>query len=96
MTDVREILAGTGTPLTEDPGKPIGVFLNAEAAVAEALRRRSESAPDRSAPDAGRPASPGARATKSLHGVRRRRSQMVLPDGSRRPDLVGAVRSLDG
>ena len=43
--DIRDILSGTGSPLTEDPGKPIGVFLNAEAAVAEALRRRSEIPP---------------------------------------------------
>src|SRR5262245_8634899 len=38
--DVPAILVGTGSPLVQDPGKPIGVFLNAEAAVAEALRRR--------------------------------------------------------
>ena len=43
--DIRDILAGTGSPVTEDPGKPIGVFLNAEAAMAEALRRRSEAQP---------------------------------------------------
>jgi C-terminal processing protease CtpA/Prc len=71
--DVREILAGTGSPLTEDPGKPIGVFLNAEAAVAEALRRRAETAPD------GNP-NPELTVAKPLHGLRRRSSQLLLPD----------------
>ena len=77
--DIRDILAGTGSPVTEDPGKPIGVFLNAEAAVAEALRRRIEAQPTESllTPD-GQPV-PEPPATKSLHGVRRRMSQMVLP-----------------
>ena len=77
--DIRDILAGTGSPVTEDPGKPIGVFLNAEAAVAEALRRRSEAQPPESrlTPD-GQPV-PEPPAAKSLHGVRRRMSQMVLP-----------------
>lgn len=77
--DIRDILAGTGSPVTEDPGKPIGVFLNAEAAVAEALRRRSEAQPTESllTPD-GQPV-PEPPAAKSLHGVRRRMSQMVLP-----------------
>lgn len=42
--EIQGILAGTGTSLTEDPGKPIGVFLNAEAAVAEAFRHRGETA----------------------------------------------------
>ncbi|HEX7331407.1 MAG TPA: S8 family serine peptidase [Pyrinomonadaceae bacterium] len=37
--DVREILVTTGSPVTEDPGRPIGTFLNAEAAVEEAIRR---------------------------------------------------------
>lgn len=37
--EIRDILTGTGSPLAEEPGKPIGVFLNTEAAVAEALRR---------------------------------------------------------
>lgn len=80
--DVREILVGTGSPLTEDPGKPIGVFLNAEAAVAEALRRRTETAPDVpvTAPD-GEP-SPEVTTAKRLHGIRRRRGQLALPDES--------------
>lgn len=83
--DVREILAGTGSPLSEDPGKPIGVFLNAEAAVAEALRRRTETAPDEAllAPN-GRP-SPELTVANKLHGVRRRSSQLVLPDESGSP-----------
>lgn len=83
--DVREILAGTGSPLTEDPGKPIGVFLNAEAAVAEALRRRTESAPGEAmvAPD-GKP-SPEVTAAKPLQGVRRRSGQLVLPDEIKGP-----------
>lgn len=39
--EIREILTTTGSPtVTDDPEKQIGVFLNAEAAVAEALRRR--------------------------------------------------------
>lgn len=77
--EIRDILAGTGSPITEDPGKPIGVFLNAEAAVAEALQRRSESQPTEPlmTPD-GMPI-PEPPLTKSLHGVRRRVSQMVLP-----------------
>ena len=37
--EIREILAATGSPIVEDPGKPIGSFLNAEAAVAEAISR---------------------------------------------------------
>jgi len=41
-SDVREILATTGSAIQQDPGKPVGVFLDAEAAVAEALRRRGE------------------------------------------------------
>lgn len=77
--DIRDILAGTGSSIVEDPGKPIGVFLNAEAAVAEALRRRGESLPSE-----GIPATPGQPATEqpvpnSLHGIRRRVGQMVLP-----------------
>lgn len=46
--DVREILRGTGTPITPDPAAPhkqIGVFLNAGAAVREALRRAQGGAP---------------------------------------------------
>ena len=78
--DVREILTGTGTPLTEDPGKPIGVFLNAEAAVAEALRRRTEIAPEDGAAGARRTAeSRSRRPPRRSHGVRRRSSQLVLP-----------------
>ncbi|HEX6715538.1 MAG TPA: S8 family serine peptidase [Pyrinomonadaceae bacterium] len=38
---VRDILGTTGSAITEDPGKPIGVFLNTEAAVAQARRRRN-------------------------------------------------------
>lgn len=77
--DVRDILAGTGSPLSEDPGKPIGVFLNAEAAVAEALRRRSEAHPTEVLlTPAGQPLLEPP-PTKSLHGVRRRMSQLVLP-----------------
>ena len=89
--DVREILTGTGTPLTEDPGKPIGVFLNAEAAVAEALRRRTEIAPEDGllAPN-GQP-SPEVTAAKKIHGVRRRSSQLVLPDESGSPISWEAV-----
>jgi subtilisin family serine protease/C-terminal processing protease CtpA/Prc len=77
--DIREVLAGTGSPLTEDPGRPIGVFLNAEAAVAEALRRRSETQLAESPTTPGDQPAPEAPAVKSLHGVRRRMSQMVLP-----------------
>ncbi|WP_328524041.1 S8 family serine peptidase [Kribbella sp. NBC_00359] len=77
--DIREVLAGTGSPVTEDPGRPIGAFLNAEAAVAEALRRRSETLPAESPPRPDGHPAPEGPATKSLHGVRRRMSQMVLP-----------------
>ena len=84
--DIRDILAGTGSPIAEDPGRPIGVFLNAEAAVAEALRRRSETQP----PDSLlTPASQPLQETpviKSAYGVRRRMSQMVLP-----ADSVGPI-----
>lgn len=77
--DIRDILAGTGSSIVEDPGKPIGVFLNAEAAVAEALRRRGEALPSELIP-----ATPGQPATEqpapsSLHGIRRRVGQLVLP-----------------
>jgi C-terminal processing protease CtpA/Prc/subtilisin family serine protease len=77
--DVRDILCGTGVPVTEDPGKPIGVLLNAEAAVAEALRRRSEADPA-TVPAGAEPVPEVARRRqKHLHGVHRRKSQMVLP-----------------
>ncbi len=78
--DVREILSGTGSPLTEDPGKPIGVFLNAEAAVAEALRRRSETVPGQPVVAPGDARGPELVAAKPLYGVRRRSSQLVLPE----------------
>jgi subtilisin family serine protease len=80
--DIREVLAGTGAPVTEDPGKPIGVFLNAEAAVAEALRRLSEAQPAESLLTPDGEVVPEPSAAKSLHGVRRRMSQMVLPQES--------------
>ena len=67
--DVREILAGTGLPVTEDPGKPIGVFLNAEAAVAEALRRRSEADPIDMVEACS--IAPPVTNPRPLHGVRR-------------------------
>ena len=78
--DVRAILTGTGSPLLQDPGKPICVFLNAEAAVAEALRRRAETAPGEAltAPD-GQPI-PEVTPAKQLHGIRRRGSPLSLPD----------------
>ncbi|MEY9606273.1 subtilisin family serine protease/C-terminal processing protease CtpA/Prc [Bradyrhizobium japonicum] len=78
--DVRAILTGTGSPLVQDPGKPIGVFLNTEAAVAEALRRRAETAPGEAltAPD-GQPI-PEVTPAKQLHGIRRRGSPLSLPD----------------
>jgi C-terminal processing protease CtpA/Prc/subtilisin family serine protease len=78
--DVREILAGTGTNVTPDPGKPIGVFLNAEAAVAEAIRRRSDADAD-DLDNATTIPSPVARPTNArrLHGIRRRRSERLLP-----------------
>ncbi|ESZ51685.1 S8 family serine peptidase [Mesorhizobium sp. M0659] len=77
--DVRDILSGTGSTLVEDPGKPIGTFLNAEAAVAEALRRRSLSQPTEAlrTPAGMEVAEPPK--TKSVHGINRRQSQLVLP-----------------
>lgn len=77
--DIRDILAGTGSPIVEDPGKPIGVFLNAEAAVAEALRRLGETRPVETitALPGQPPAEPPA--PSSLHGIRRRKGQLVLP-----------------
>lgn len=97
--DVRDILAGTGSPVSEDPGKPIGVFLNAEAAVAEALRRRSEGVQPTEVlfSPAGQPL-PEPRPTNPLHGVRRRMSQLVLPpetDGPFSWDLEAADQSTD-
>ena len=77
--DIRDILAGTGSPITEDPGRPVGVFLNAEAAVAEALRRRSEAQPTDSLPAPGGHPLPQPPTVKPAYGVRRRMSQMVLP-----------------
>lgn len=38
-TEIRDILVATGGSVTSDPGRPAGVFLNAQAAVAEAQRR---------------------------------------------------------
>jgi subtilisin family serine protease/C-terminal processing protease CtpA/Prc len=77
--DARDILVGTGASLVEDPGKPIGMFLNAEAAVAEALRRRSESTPATALlTPQGEPA-PEPPPTTRLEGVRRRVGQMSLP-----------------
>jgi subtilisin family serine protease len=77
--DIRDILVGTGSPVVEDPGKPIGVLLNAEAAVAEALRRRSEAQPSEPPVNIDGPLVPESPTPNSLHGVRRRKSQMVLP-----------------
>lgn len=77
--DIRDILAGTGSPVAEDSGKPIGVFLNAEAAVAEALRRRSETLPTESILTPGGQPVPEPPPAQPLHGVRRRMSQKVLP-----------------
>ena len=82
--EIREILAGTGSPMVEDPGKPIGSFLNAEAAVAEAIRRRIESGPI-GFDNAEAPMLPALPLdARPLHGVRRRKSERVLPrkDGS--------------
>ena len=83
--EIRDILAGTGSPLTEDPGKPVGVFLNTEAAVAEAVRRRGETLPVEELP-----ATPGQPVTElpagnPIQGVRRRMSQIVLPQETEGP-----------
>jgi subtilisin family serine protease len=69
--DVRDILIGTGSPIAAEPGKSSGVFLNAEAAVLEALRRCSET--QASAPPAAPAPSddPPLPALKPLHGMRR-------------------------
>lgn len=37
--EIRDILSATGTPITTEAGKPVGTFLNAEAAVREAQRQ---------------------------------------------------------
>ncbi len=76
--DVRDILAGTGSPVSEEPGRPIGVFLNTEAAVAEALRRHSETQPTDLVNPQGLPV-PEPPAAGALHGFRRRSSPLVLP-----------------
>lgn len=77
--DVRDILAATGSPVAEDPGKPVGVFLNTAAAVAEALRRRSES------PEPAGPHPAPQPAHQPLHGLSRRHAQFVLPRDSAGP-----------
>ncbi|GAC1320734.1 MAG: hypothetical protein NVSMB2_16880 [Chloroflexota bacterium] len=38
-TEIRDILVATGSAVTSDPGRPAGVFLDAQAAVQEAQRR---------------------------------------------------------
>lgn len=78
--DVRDILAGTGTSIVTESGKPVGAFLNAEGAVAEALRRRSEAQgfSPVSLPS-GAPAPEPASVT-IFEGLNRRQSQLVLPD----------------
>jgi subtilisin family serine protease len=83
--EVRDILAGTGSTPTEDPGKPIGTFLNTEAAVAEALRRRSLSPRVEAlrTPSGEEVAEPPR--TKQVHGINRRQSQLVLPKKSEGP-----------
>ncbi|UVC19352.1 S8 family serine peptidase [Mesorhizobium onobrychidis] len=83
--DVRDILSGTGSTLVEDPGKPIGTFLNAEAAVAEALRRRSLGQPGEAlrTPAGLKVAEPPR--TKQVHGINRRQSQLVLPKNTGGP-----------
>ena len=83
--DVRAILMGTGASIEEDPGKPVGVFLNAEAAVAEALRRRGEAAPFQAQMTAERRPTNETSAGKALQGVRRRKSQLVLPQYAQGP-----------
>jgi subtilisin family serine protease len=80
--DVRAILIGTGSAPAEDPGKPIGVFLNTEAAVAEALRRRSDKQPDEPFISVDGQPSPKSAPLQPLHGIRRRRGQLVLPDAN--------------
>ncbi len=83
--DVRDILSGTGSALMEDPGKPIGTFLNAEAAVAEALRRRSLAQHEEAlrTPSGLEVAEPPR--TKPVHGINRRQSQLVLPKSTDGP-----------
>ncbi|MBY5523584.1 S8 family serine peptidase [Rhizobium leguminosarum] len=96
--DVRDILSGTGSMPVDDPGKPIGMFLNAEAAVAEALRRRSL-APGMDAlktPAGKEVAEPPP--TKPVHGINRRQSQLVLPkttDGPISWDSVAETPAVD-
>lgn len=96
--DVRDILSGTGSTLTEDPGKPIGMFLNTEAAVAEALRRRSLApAVEALKTPAGDEVAEPPR-TKPVHGINRRQSQLVLPkttDGSISWDSVAETPAVD-
>lgn len=60
--EVREILRATGFPVVSEPGKPIGHLLDTEAAVREALRRRSDGhAPPLTGPSLRRVTTPGAK-----------------------------------
>jgi subtilisin family serine protease len=40
--EIRDILRATGSLMSTEPGKPVGTFLDADAAVREALRRRGQ------------------------------------------------------
>jgi hypothetical protein len=64
---------------TEDAGKPIGVLVNAEAAVAEALRRRIDTDPATVPITLENLPSWLKLSKKTLHGLNRRKSQMALP-----------------
>src|SRR5436190_2072618 len=51
---IRSILNGTGTPVISDPGKPVGTFLDVEAAVHAAMNLTIGAGPDDGDANAGR------------------------------------------
>jgi len=63
---VRDILVRTGAPVQGDPGRPIGSFVNAQAAVTEALRRADAATP---APVVAPPVAAPADVTMSQFGT---------------------------
>ena len=84
--EVRDILVGTGSAVEEDPGRPIGVFADARAAVMEALRRGGQPVPNS---PSSVPAGPLPR--RRLQGTHRR-STALEPDEAqpRAPDPAAA------
>lgn len=103
--EVRDILVRTGTPVESDPGRPIGSFVNAQAAVTEALRRAGAAAPAPVvAPSGGAAvdatlAQLGALALGAAGGAQALSAAMIAalhPDATRPADVARLAPALNG